>query len=289
MIKQGVFMKRCLRAVGCFRAIKSWLLVLLFAGFSIAAYGKDFSLNAGAGAFAGYTFTRYTLTADGGKGNPNGKLRLDQKMDRFNWGGFLFFDATYVEFNLSYQGGLNRYNEKMKSQAPGADWTEVKDNTGQGIGQEAFIGLTLLGKYPFHINEQFTWFPLLGVEYRFALLEQRSPDGSHRLYNRQDGDLPADLNEDGDSYPLSAWNECMIDMGAGFDLNIQGPWFLRSELLFGFRLPTGYELGSKKMLKTNSNGNSQNIGFNASGIKNWGLTGGPTLRLSVGYRIKSWG
>ena len=239
-------------------------IVLLLAIFAQAAIlpAADFSLSAGGGGLFGYTFSRYTLEG--------GMVKSTQSMDRLNYGGGLFFDAVYAEFTVMIQGGDHSYAEEM------VYGTNTLTN-GTGRGYETSLGFSLLGKYPFRINEKIFWFPLLGIEYQIALSEKRQPEGGDIVYNRTKGYLPEDRDKDGKPYPLSAWNSWWIDVGAGLDYNLVGPLFLRGELIFGFRLPTGYEMGALEVVK--------NPPTNVKDPKLKGLTGGPALKISIGYHI----
>jgi hypothetical protein len=239
-------------------------IVLLLAIFAQAAIlpAADFSLSAGGGGLFGYTFSRYTLEG--------GMVKSTQSMDRLDYGGGLFFDAVYAEFTVMIQGGDYSYAEKMvHGSTPLAN--------GKGRGYETSLGFSLLGKYPFKINERISWFPLLGIEYQIALMQKRQPEDGDFVYNRTKGYLPEDRDKDGKPYPLSAWNSWWIDVGAGLDYNLVGPLFLRSELIFGFRLPTGYEMGALEVVK--------NPPTNVKDPKLKGLTGGPSLKISIGYHI----
>jgi hypothetical protein len=223
-----------------------------------------FSLSAGGGGLLGYTFTRYTLEAEAGS---DGHIKSVQTMDRFNYGGFLFLDGTYGVFAVSFRRGQNSYEETIDT--PYGNTNDI------GAGTEMALGFSLLGKYPFRLTQKITWFPLLGVEYQMALLEQRTPQGD-TVHDRSKGELAADLDKDGKPYALSAWNSLTVDLGAGLDYQIKGPLFVRNEFLFSIRLETPYETGAKEMTKHQ---------FNASDIALAGLTGSPTLRTSVGYRF----
>jgi len=222
---------------------------------------RDFSLSAGGGGLLGYTFTRYTLEG--------GNISSTQSMDRFDYGGFLFFDATYAEFSALFQGGNNAYQENMIYSAASLGGSK-------GTGSELNLGFSLLGKYPFIINEKFSWFPMLGVMYQIALIQKRHPDGSPE-YDRSKGKLVEDRDKNDKPYPLSAWNSFRIDVGAGFDCHITKELFVRSELLFGFRMPTAYELGALEKVKSQTGVND---------LKLAGLTGGPALKLGIGYCFK---
>ena len=167
-------------------------IILLITIFALAAVlpAADFSLSAGGGGLLGYSFTRYTLEG--------GDVSSAQSMDRFNYGGGLFFDAAYAEFSVMFQGGNSSYAEDM---AYGANTL----SNSKGRGYESSLGFSLLGKYPFSINERISWFPLLGVEYQIALMQKRQPEGGV-TYNRTKSYYPEDNDKNGKPYPLSAWN-----------------------------------------------------------------------------------
>ena len=238
---------------------------------SWAAWATDFSLSLGGGGLLGYTFTRYTMQGDTKSG---GAIYSLQTMDRFDYGGFLFFDATYAEVAVLIRGGSNSYREIMDNKAlSSSSWIHLSDRNGSGM--EMSFGFSLLGKYPFKVTEQIALFPLLGLAYHIALLEWRRPDGGI-VYDRTTGKLPEDRDKDGNSYPLSVWNSLWIDIGAGFDYMFSGHWYLRGEVLFGFRLPTGYENGALEMVKHQ---------FKVPDPKLTGLTGNPTFKIALGYRF----
>jgi hypothetical protein len=239
---------------------------LLIAAFLLTSLptsicAADFSLSAGGGGLLGYTFTRYTLEG--------GNVQSTQSMDRFDYAGFLFFDATYVEFSVMFKGGRSSYKENMIYSV-----ASLADST--GTGAERSLGFSLLGKYPFTINEKCTWFPLFGLEYQVALMQRRQPEGN-LVYDRSKGQLAEDRDKNENPYPLSAWNSLWINIGAGIDYNITSKLFLRSQVLFGFRLPTSYELGALEVVK--------NPPMNVQNPKLAGLTGSPSLKIGIGYRF----
>ena len=243
------------------------------------AFAANFSLSAGAGGLLGYTFTRYNLTCEGNlPGGDRSSILSRQSMDRFNYGGFIFFDATYAEISVMFQGGYSSWAESVDI-TPHGHSTE-RFAYGEGLGSEMSVGFSLAGKYPFAISEKITLFPLLGAEYRISLRQWRQPDGE-KTYDRADpltwdGDKPEDRDKNGNPYPLSAWNSIQINVGAGFDYTITGPLYLRGELIFGFRLMTGYETGALETTKTM---------FSAPDPRLAGLTGGPDFRIGLGYRF----
>jgi hypothetical protein len=225
------------------------------------ALSIDFSMSAGGGGLLGYTFTRYTMEGGGAKST--------QSMNRFDYGGFAFFDATYVEFSVLFQSGKNNWEETTSLNSAALP-------SGSGTGTSTYLGFSLLGKYPFTINEKMKWYPLMGVEYQISLAERRKSEGYSSEYNRTKSVNAADRDKDGNNYPLSAWNSFWIDVGAGLDYAIFGPLFLRADLLFGFRLPTTYEMGALEVVKQT---------FETDDPKLKGLTGSPTLKIAAGYRF----
>jgi opacity protein-like surface antigen len=255
--------------------MKKFLSISIFAALlACVLSAKIFALDAGAGGLLGYTFTRYTLESPGFLNHLiPGDIKSLQTMDRFDYGGFLFLDAVYGELTLMLQGGKNTYGEDMSFRPQGQSWGSLSDETGSGT--EMTLGFSLLGKYPFAINDKISWFPLLGAEYQIALLEWRKPEGD-TVHDRTTGELAADQNKDGNPYPLSAWNSLWIKLGAGVDYTISGPLFIRGEILYGFRLMTPYETGALAMTKNT---------FDADNPKLKGLTSGPTVKIGIGYRF----
>jgi opacity protein-like surface antigen len=261
------------------KMIKHIYILIVFALLPVSAsFGADFSLSAGGGGFLGGLFTRYTLSADGEIGKPADILST-QKIDQLNYGAYLFIDATWVEFSFGFQGGNSVFDEEYSATADGA---VLQEDRTKGTGREAMLGFTLLGKYPFRLNDQFTLFPLAGVEYQIALLEFRQREKKDEYdraggiqYDRTDGIQEYDSN--GDAYKLSAWNSFLIDVGAGLDFAFYPGLFLRAELLYGFRLMTPYEVDALEKLKKQAN---------APDPKLAGLTSGPALKIGVGYRFR---
>jgi opacity protein-like surface antigen len=233
------------------------IVPVLAAVLSGALWGGDFSL--GTGGLLGGFFSRYTLNADGG-------AKATQTHDQFNYGGLLFFDATYGELAVIIQGGVNRWEEVVTD----ADTSEPLN----GKGWETMLGFSLLGKYPYTLSDRFTLFPLLGIEYQLALVEKREKENGV-IYDRTDG---TDTDKEGKAYNASVWNSFWINLGAGADFAIARGFFVRGELLYGFRLKTPYEADGLEKAKKELGDPSPDYS---------GLTSGPSLRVSAGYRFRS--
>jgi hypothetical protein len=255
------------------------LLPLLFAALPLGtAFGVDLPLSAGGGGFLGGLFTRYTLTADGtadeNMGVPMGspvEVFSTQQINQINYGGYFFWDAVFAEFSVGFHRGENNWTENLSVDSPEAG--PLFGRHPQGTGTELMLDLSLLGKYPFPLGEGLIFFPLAGIEYQIALLEYRK-EGGFKMYDRTDGIWEIDAN--GDAYQLSVWNSLLIDIGVGFDFTLISSMYLRTELLYGFRLMTPYEADVLDIVKKWAN---------APNPKLAGLTSGPTLRIGVGYRL----
>ena len=246
---------------------RTCIIFFVLAG-TTAIFAADFSVSAGGGVYVGGLFTRYTLNADGRIGSNAVDVEAIQEMNQFNYGAFLFADATWVILCVGIQGGINNYKENIIFDSEGG----IKSLT-SGLGSETMLVLGLLGKYPFRLSERLTIFPMAGLEYQIALTQHREPEG-RTSYNRTDGIRETDVN--GNPYKLSTWNSLFVDIGAGLDFSFSSSLYLRTELLYGFRLRTPYELDALEKTKT---------AVNAPNPKLNGLTSGPTLRVSAGWRF----
>ena len=244
---------------------KTLSLLFLLTAFCGNLWAIDFSF--GAGGLIGGLFSRYNLKADGvSNGNPM-KVDAGQEMDQFNYGGLVFFDAVYGEFSIALQNGINNWRQIL-------DVDGLESNTpAKGDGWESMLDFSVLGKYPFRLREKVTFFPLLGMEYQIALVQERTqPDG--HIYDRTDGLREQD--KDGNAYKLSDWNSFFINAGCGADFAIKGNFFIRCEILYSVRLMTSYETKNLEYMKAMTGDNDPRMS---------GLTSGPALRLCAAYRF----
>jgi opacity protein-like surface antigen len=237
----------------------------------LTSFGADFSLSSGGGVLFGGLFSRYSLTGSGNKLGSPVEVSVTQEMNQLNYGAYIFFDMTWAEVSVSLQRGAGNYREVTSLGSSNPNIPEHMSEKGDGM--ELMTGITLLGKYPFHLTRQFVVFPLAGIEYRIALLEHRDPEIG-REYDRTDGIHETDSN--GGAYQISTWNSLFIDIGAGVDFNFHPRLFMRAELLYVFRLQTPYETDGLEKLKKELNVEDPKLG---------GLTSGPVLRVGVGYTL----
>ena len=211
----------------------------------MVVFGNEFSLSAGVGGLFGGSFTRYSISASGSIGS----LNQSQEAEQLNYGFFAFFDATYGILSISFQNGSSTNNDG------GMNYTS----------RESMLSFGLLGKYPFTLNERFTVFPLLGAEYQLCLAKLR-----------QDDNGPVYRWNDNEYFYVTDWNSFFINLGGGLDFKLPKNFFLRGDLLYSIRLMTPYEEKFLKQIK---------LEFGDSSPKLSGLSSGPSLRLSVGYRF----
>jgi len=127
-----------------------------------------------------------------------------------SFGGFVFFDASYVEVDVGFAYG------SVKSVTKFGD--EKKSENGGSLMQ---LNLALLGKYPIEVSS-FTIFPLLGVSYNLVLSAKD-----------EDGNTPKNKDGDDDSMQFSQFG---ILGGIGADFNLTDALYLRAEALFQVRL-----------------------------------------------------
>jgi len=261
-----------------FFSVKYFILSALFIlapVFSLSAW-PEFTLSGGGGVLLGGLFTNYIIDADEYTRFGRVNLEMTQEIQQFNFGGFVFFDATYAEFAVTVQHGINSYKEDVDARVPSkGDTITIRE----GTGSETMLGFTLLTKYPFQLRDDFIIYPLLGMEYQVALTQKRKGNNLDREYNRTSGktEFPRD------NFTLSLWNSWFVKVGAGMDFYFHHPWYLKTEFLYSFRLITNYEKAAINYLK-NDFGISEPKLFGSPGMR--GLTHGPELRISVGYRFK---
>jgi len=240
-------------------------VVAVFLTVAAAAFGEGFSLSVGAGSILGGTFTRYTLSAEGNIAGEVVRVSADQQMNQFNYGFFAFFDATFGTLSIFFQNGVNNFREPLYADGRGGDQS--------GQGWESVLGISLMGRWPFRLSQRLSVFPMLGMDYHISLRQERTQADGWR-YDRTDGEVEHDRY--GNAFNLSDFNSFWIKLGGGMDFTVSGNFFVRGELLYGFRLKTSHERKSLALLQYELNAPSPRLG---------GLTSGPSVRLSAGWRF----
>jgi hypothetical protein len=123
----------------------------------------------------------------------------------FGGGADAFFDIKYAELDL----GIIYFGGKHKEEIGGLLNKEK-------LEQIRFT-ISLLGKYPFSLNDKFSISPLLGIEYNY------------RFFTKREG-----VKE---SIPPKAGHTLYARLGGGFDYTISNRLFFRLEALYGIQIP----------------------------------------------------
>ena len=199
------------------------VVAVLVAGSNAFAQMPEFKLSAGAGGL-------FVSQFGGGARN----YSTEVKFPYAGGGGFAFFDATFAELSLGFF-------------AAGGD-IKISNNTDWDISYKG-LDISLLGKYPFALTEQFTLFPLLGIAYR-AFTSVKHDQGN---VSKTAGDLSA------------LW----FKLGAGADYAFTDHIFARLGVVYGIRLANKWE----------KDWASQSLG------KETKLGHGLDVKLAVGYRF----
>ncbi|GMO28726.1 MAG: hypothetical protein Ta2B_09620 [Termitinemataceae bacterium] len=186
-------------------------------------------------------------------------------------GGYLFFDATYAEFDLSFSGASGLGSKH--------DWTGFE------------LGLALLGKYPFKIGKSgWTISPIAGFQFDLVLAA-KDAYGNLILSGEKDEKNGTPIytgltysDEEGKTHSEHVINLSAITfkIGAGatypFTISKKNMYF-SIQYLFGFRFETTYEKRIREYTIWTAQGTSREIKgidiFNSSS----------TFKLAIGYKF----
>jgi len=135
-----------------------------------------------------------------------------QTVKNTSFGGFGFFDATFVEANISFAYGFLTYVEKLKGSKNEEDYRETEE-----IGTVMQLGLGIMVKYPFDMGT-ITVFPLFGINYNF-ILSGKDTDGN-------------DISD------VKDFSQFGVLGGLGLDFNLTNNLFLRGSALLHVRIPS---------------------------------------------------
>jgi hypothetical protein len=189
--------------------MKKWVIVLVFAAFAAggAFASPSFRLSLGLGGY-------FTSDFGGGveaSGRTSGRTWTEKETHPYaGGGGFVFFDAHYVELAVGFFGGGGTSSYEYV-----AKWDSKMSYTG--------LDLNLLFKYPLGTNK-FSLFPLAGIDYRI-MLSSKDKDGDP-IYN---------IYEDA-KVPPANLSALWFKGGLGLNFTFTSKLFLRGEILYGVRL-----------------------------------------------------
>jgi hypothetical protein len=171
----------------------------------------------------------------------------------FGQGIGTFFDATYAEFSLGFFLGMGRWEDYLVGE--GTSRTVMLD-----IGMD--IGLML--KYPFYVKEHLAIFPLIGINYN---LRASTP-----------------VDEDSDEIDFEDLSALWFKFGGGLDVYLKERFYLRTEVLYGFRLKNKFEkdaINEMNSLLSGLGGLPAGTGIKADALRGHGLN----IKFAVGFRF----
>ncbi|MCL1959834.1 MAG: hypothetical protein FWF68_09555 [Spirochaetes bacterium] len=221
------------------KLILALLMIALAAGGAFAQLG----LSVGGGGL-------FDLSARNGVKTKIGNDDVYEGFRNMSIGGFIFFDVTYAELNVSFAYG------SISSVYVGLDGEKfVNGQNGNDTKLSAMqFGFSLLGKYPINMGK-LTIFPLFGVDYNIVL----------------------SVKNDGHSIDNPGYNNQFgLLAGIGGDINLTKSLFFRMEGLFHLRLPTK-NYNDAKDLAVKGGADKKEINTT------WGM--GPQIKLALGFRF----
>ena len=180
-----------------------------------------------------------------------------------SYGGFVFFDAKFVEVSAGYAYGmikptLTNNGEEYKFGGSG-DLAAVLADAFMfllfGVAEMNVwqLNISLLGKYPINLGF-LTLYPLGGTEYNRIMAGTIKFGGEEAPFEEE----------------IAEFCQFGILAGLGIDISLGRQYFIRAQGLLNLRLPNQFQSALAKTY--------------GSGVKA-GLGLGPRLKVGVGYRL----
>jgi opacity protein-like surface antigen len=238
------------------KKVVAMLLCMTVCGAALFAQETVFGISAGAGGFVGGDFGG---GVEGSASLAGQSFSMKYEIPYFGGGGFLFLDATYAELTLAFYSGSGTVTTTTES--PGGSQSQNSDMSAMSFN------ISLLGKYPFAVNQEFSVFPLLGVEYDICL----SAKDEAGEYEGVDGNgTPGDFS--------ALW----FKLGGGLDFSFTEKICLRFEALYGLRLASKAENDMKDFFDKEF----KSLEDYGADVETKILLGhGWTAKLAVGYKF----
>ncbi|MDR2144179.1 MAG: hypothetical protein LBP29_07400 [Treponema sp.] len=233
------------------------VVVLAFLFLTGVVFADEHWFSVGGGFSFVFDYTTATLDYNVPAGAFGGMVLApideskSQTIKEFDYGGYLFFDARYVEFVITLAGGPADITVEYPTVAGGGEGTYTKTSFN--------IGFSVLGKYPFQVGPV-VLFPLAGVDY-IVYLTGAYPKADPQRTNGVHKNIAADFN--------TLW----FKFGGGVDIPLKERLFVRVEALYGFGLENEFQK------------NGEDEAADQYGKVNWGWVNGPTARVGVGYKF----
>jgi hypothetical protein len=178
---------------------KSLIFAVLFAiGVAVTLPAQDYSAGAG---------VLYSAQFGGGLSSTSGGY-VHYPVNGF--GGFLFFDASYVEASAGVFFGTMKVESLLTVNA----------------GSLISVNIGALGKYPIEMDG-FVLYPLFGLEYDMSISAKNV--------------LGAPIKDKDGKENASQFSAIWFKGGIGADYDIADSIYLRGQFLYGARLATQFE------------------------------------------------
>jgi opacity protein-like surface antigen len=233
------------------------LLLVGFAALASAAFALDVSVG------AGFDFSDAITSIKNTELNQD-DTKTDSVVNGF--GGFLFFDAAYAEFDVSVSGQSGNF-----------PLGEGYNSTYGRPASTTSVGFALLGKYPVKVGS-FTVFPLLGLDYKLVIAAKSTygddiKDGNMGTEARgARGVVYANGTGHWENGALSDFSNLWIKFGVGGDFALNASWSVRCEYLYGVQLMNTAKTKSYEF-------------YTPARKTEAGVTSGMTFKAAIVYRI----
>jgi opacity protein-like surface antigen len=225
------------------------IVLLVIAGMGQMTFAQEtekpvFRLSIGAGGTLNANFSTWFVDKD----TPGDLYRYNSSS--LDTTPYVFLDLKYVEANIGF--GIGKVGD-FHSENP------LDGNTNFPARTLSLRGGVFL-KLPFTLSNRFTLYPLAGAEYELFLAAFKDDD--------RDAKFPTGPSKQ-DTDPLEALSAVSFKAGVGLDTILTDHLFLRTELLYGLRLPNKFEQYQDDLY---TNVNSK-------------LFHGGDFKLAIGYRF----
>jgi opacity protein-like surface antigen len=189
------------------------------------------------------------------------KYEIQKSTSIFNGGFGVFFDATYAEIGLGFDFAKSSPNTKttINGQA------ETGNTNTDPMYKISYFSFSLLGKYPFALGSKVKLSPMVGFDWNIATsVTMQSNNGNEKVKR---SDFLDDYKNMYDAF--------VINVGVGADFALSQKLYLRASLMYGFKPKNKYEKDQIEADKATHPGAESKPG----------LTGGPTIKVGVGYKF----
>ncbi|MDR0464185.1 MAG: hypothetical protein LBG94_03600 [Treponema sp.] len=236
--------------------MKKAVLVLVLAALVTGGMFAQLGMSMGGGAYF-----------DMSRGNGLDNIITDSSKaktasNNTSYGGFVFFDAKFVEVSAGYAYGMIKPTLTNNGEEYKFGGSGLFDPLMDALMFLAFgvaemnvwqLNISLLGKYPINLGF-LTLYPLGGIEYNRIMAGTLKFGGEEAPFEEE----------------IAEFSQFGILAGLGIDISLGRQYFIRAQGLFNLRLPNQFQ---SALAKAHGNGVKAGLGL------------GPRLKVGVGYRL----